>query len=66
MVTKQDTAPAWLIGAGFTPVKTESLDWRGNDFILIPAELYPHHVSAGENVRLVLGERDALVRVKPD
>jgi beta-galactosidase len=66
MVTKQDAAPAWLTGAGFTQVKTESLDWRGNDLILVPAELYSHHFSAGESVKLALGERDALIMVKTD
>jgi beta-galactosidase len=64
--TKGDTTPAWLTGAGFTQATTASFDWRGNDLILVPAQFYAHRFSANERVKLSLGERDALVMVKPD
>jgi beta-galactosidase len=67
MCTKQDSPPAWLTSEQFTEQHTDApIDWRGNDLILVPAQLYSRHFAAGESVKLSLGERDALVLVKVD
>ncbi len=64
LCTKADTAPAWLVSAGFTQTTTDPIDWRNNDLQLIPAELYSRHFAAGETVKLSMGERDALILLK--
>jgi beta-galactosidase len=66
LCTKQDSAPAALTSAHFSEVNIGPLRWRGNDLILVPAQLYARHFSAGERVNLSLGDRDALVLFKAD
>ncbi len=60
------TVPAWLSGPGFSEVNTAPVSWRDNDLMLNPAKLYARHFATGNSVKLSLGERDALVLIKPD
>ena len=64
--TKGEAAPAWLTDAGFAQAATAPFNWRGNDLILVPAQLYSRHLPANQSVKLSLGERDARIMVKPD
>ncbi len=66
LCTKKPEAPAQITEAGFRKVDTQGLMWRGDDMILVPAELYSRPTKAGENLKLTLGERDALVLLKKE
>jgi beta-galactosidase len=65
MTTKQNKEPGF-VPANFKEVDVGPLSWRGDDLILVPAQLYSRHVAARESVKLSLGDRDALVLMKTD
>jgi beta-galactosidase len=64
IATKEDTEPSALISAGFAKVDIPEFQWRGNDLILVDAELYSEKLSAGASLSIPLGDRDAMVLFK--
>jgi beta-galactosidase len=64
--TKQAVPPSALQTSGFAPVKTPPFQWRGNDLILVDAELWSKSLAAGQKVSIRLGERDALILLQPN
>jgi beta-galactosidase len=62
VATKMASPPA--LPAGFKEVAPADFRWRDNDLQLVPAQLYLHEAAAGENVKISLGDRDAIVLFK--
>ncbi len=62
--TKRDSDPAFLTNVGFSEVKTDPFQWREDDLILTPAQLFSKLMNPGDTLKLSLGERDALVLFK--
>lgn len=64
LCTKQDAPPAFVTSAHFNEVNAGPIHWRGDDLILVPAQLYSRPVAAGESVKISLGDRDAMILFK--
>jgi len=66
LCSAQPTAPADITGAGFKLRPSQGLSWRDDVMHLQPAELYSRAAARGDSIKLKLGERDALILVKPN
>lgn len=64
LATTGKNEPAFLTGAGFKRVDTSDLVWRGNDLMLVPAQLYSRQVGADEIIHLPAQDRDTIVLLK--
>ncbi|HTF70993.1 MAG TPA: glycoside hydrolase family 3 N-terminal domain-containing protein [Edaphobacter sp.] len=49
----------------FSVIKDAPIRWRNNELLLVPAMIYSRSVAAGEHVEVSLGERDAIVLLRP-
>ena len=64
--TRQSAPPGDLISNGFQPRPAPGLAWRDNTLHLVPAELYARRVPGGRPIQLKLGDRDAMILLKPE
>ncbi|MEO7932780.1 MAG: glycoside hydrolase family 2 TIM barrel-domain containing protein [Chthoniobacterales bacterium] len=64
MATKLPDSPAFVKTGDFQEVNTPQLQWRNNDLLLVPAQLFSRQAGAGEIIQLSEADRDQIVLIK--
>jgi beta-galactosidase len=63
--TSGSDTPSTLRQQKFTALKDAPILWRNNELLLVPAMIYSRSVAAEEHVEVSLGERDAIILLRP-